>query len=52
MLIDTLASLVFVPSLCYLGYLFADQFEAMAVWIVHMERRFLLVLIVVVSFRR
>ena len=48
-LIDTLASLVFVPSLCYLGYLFADQFEAMAVWIVHMERRFLLVLIVVVS---
>ena len=48
-LIDTLACLVFVPGLCWLGYLFADQFETMAVWIVHMERRFLLVLIVVVA---
>lgn len=48
-LIDALASVVFVPGLCALGYVFADQFETMAMWIVHMERRLFLGLVVVLG---
>ena len=37
-LIDTLASLIFVPALAALGYLFADQLEIIAAWFRRVER--------------
>ena len=37
-LIDTLASLIFVPALAAVGYLFADQLEIIAVWFRRVER--------------
>lgn len=37
-LIDTLASLIFVPALAALGYVFADQLEIIATWFRHVER--------------
>ena len=36
--IDTLASLIFVPVLCGVGYLFADQIDMIATWFRHAER--------------
>ena len=36
--IDTLASLIFVPALCIVGYLFADQVDMIAAWFLHTER--------------
>lgn len=36
--IDTLASLIFVPALCGIGYLFADQIDMIAAWFRHTER--------------
>jgi len=36
--IDTLASLIFVPVLCVIGYLFADQMDTIATWFLHTER--------------
>jgi membrane protein DedA with SNARE-associated domain len=36
--IDTLASLIFVPMLCVVGYLFADQMDMIARWFRNAER--------------
>ena len=36
--IDTLASLMFVPALCGVGYLFADQIDVIARWFQRVER--------------
>ena len=36
--IDTLASLIFVPALCVVGYLFADQIDIIATWFRNAER--------------
>jgi membrane protein DedA with SNARE-associated domain len=36
--IDTLASLIFVPALCGVGYLFADQIDVIARWFQRVER--------------
>ena len=36
--IDTLASLIFVPMLCVVGYLFADQMDVIARWFRNAER--------------
>jgi membrane protein DedA with SNARE-associated domain len=35
---DTLAGCLFVPMMCWLGYLFADSFEVVAVWFRSFER--------------
>src|SRR6266851_5226589 len=37
-LIDTLASLIFVPALGAVGYLLADHLEGIAAWFRHVER--------------
>ncbi|MGE3537392.1 MAG: DedA family protein [Candidatus Tectimicrobiota bacterium] len=37
LLIDGLASLLFVPALCVIGYLFADHIEVIASWLRHVE---------------
>jgi len=37
-LIDTLASLIFVPALAAVGYLFADHLEIIAAWFRRVER--------------
>jgi membrane protein DedA with SNARE-associated domain len=37
-LIDTLASLIFVPALAAVGYFFADQLDVIAVWFRRVER--------------
>jgi membrane protein DedA with SNARE-associated domain len=37
-LMDVLASLIFVPVLCGLGYLFADYFNLMKTWFQNVER--------------
>ena len=37
-LIDALASLIFVPALGAVGYLFADHLEVIAAWFRHVER--------------
>jgi len=37
-LIDTLAGLIFVPTLAVVGYLFADQLELIAIWFRRVER--------------
>lgn len=36
--IDTLASLIFVPALCALGYFFVDQMDTIALWFRNTER--------------
>jgi membrane protein DedA with SNARE-associated domain len=36
--IDILASLVFVPALCLIGYVFADQIDVIATWFRKTER--------------
>jgi membrane protein DedA with SNARE-associated domain len=36
--IDTLASLIFVPALCLIGYVFADQVDMIATWFRKTER--------------
>src|SRR5215471_17736103 len=36
--IDTLASLIFVPALCLIGYVFADQVDMIATWFRNTER--------------
>jgi membrane protein DedA with SNARE-associated domain len=36
--IDTLASLIFVPALCALGYFFVDQMDVIALWFRNTER--------------
>jgi membrane protein DedA with SNARE-associated domain len=36
--IDTLASLIFVPALCAMGYLFVDQMGTIAMWFRNTER--------------
>jgi membrane protein DedA with SNARE-associated domain len=36
--IDTLASLIFVPVLCLVGYVFADQVDMLATWFRNTER--------------
>jgi membrane protein DedA with SNARE-associated domain len=36
--IDTLASLIFVPALCLVGYVFADQVDMIATWFRNAER--------------
>jgi membrane protein DedA with SNARE-associated domain len=36
--IDTLASLIFVPVLCLVGYVFADQVDMLAKWFRNTER--------------
>ncbi len=36
--IDTIASLIFVPALCGVGYLFADQIDVIARWFQRVER--------------
>src|SRR5436189_196309 len=38
--IDTLASLIFVPALCLVGYVFADQVDVIATWFRKTERTF------------
>ncbi|MBM3222528.1 MAG: DedA family protein [Candidatus Tectomicrobia bacterium] len=45
--IDTLASLIFVPALCVVGYLFADQVDVIATWFRHAERALLSLLLLV-----
>jgi membrane-associated protein len=36
--IDTLASFIFVPALCLVGYIFADQVDMIATWFRNTER--------------
>jgi membrane protein DedA with SNARE-associated domain len=36
--IDTLASLLFIPLVCWSGYLFADHIDAIAAWFESVER--------------
>ena len=45
-LIDTLASLIFVPALCAVGYLFADHLEGIAAWFRRVERSIATLLVV------
>jgi membrane protein DedA with SNARE-associated domain len=42
---DILAGLIFVPIVCGLGYLFADQFEALTYWFRNFERATVTVLV-------
>jgi membrane protein DedA with SNARE-associated domain len=35
---DVLAGLIFVPAICWLGYLFADHFEVLTYWFRNLER--------------
>ena len=43
--IDILAGLIFVPMICWLGYLFADQFDALTYWFRSVERATVTVLV-------
>jgi membrane protein DedA with SNARE-associated domain len=45
--IDTLASLIFVPMLCIVGYLFADQMDGIARWFRNAERTISTLVVVV-----
>src|SRR5499426_1001336 len=45
--IDTLASLIFVPMLCIVGYLFADQMDVIARWFRNAERTISTLVVVV-----
>lgn len=45
-LMDALASLLFVPALCVAGYFFADQWALLATWFLHTERALGTVLLV------
>ena len=42
---DFLAGLIFVPFICWLGYLFADHFEALTYWFRNFERATVTVLV-------
>jgi len=42
---DVLAGLIFVPLICGLGYLFADQFDALTYWFRNLERATVTVLV-------
>ncbi|MCZ6872530.1 MAG: DedA family protein [bacterium] len=44
--IDTLASLVFIPLVCWSGYLFADHIDAIAAWFESLERAVVALLVV------
>jgi membrane protein DedA with SNARE-associated domain len=43
--IDCLAGLIFVPMICYLGYLFADHFDVLTYWFRNVERATVAVLV-------
>jgi membrane protein DedA with SNARE-associated domain len=42
---DILAGLIFVPIICWLGYLFADHFEVLTYWFRNVQRTIMTVLI-------
>ena len=42
---DVLAGLVFVPLICWLGYLFADHFEVLTYWFQNLQRTIVTVLL-------
>jgi membrane protein DedA with SNARE-associated domain len=43
--IDVLAGLIFVPMVCWLGYLFADHFDVLTSWFRNVERATVTVLV-------
>jgi membrane protein DedA with SNARE-associated domain len=42
---DILAGLIFVPMICWLGYLFTDHFEVLTYWFRNVQRTIVTVLI-------
>jgi membrane protein DedA with SNARE-associated domain len=43
--IDSLAGLIFVPMICWLGYMFADHFDVLTYWFRHVERATVTILV-------
>ena len=46
-LMDTLAACIFVPLVCWIGYLFADHIDAVAAWFRSFERAILTLLVLI-----